>query len=86
MTSYLEELRGYDRVIAEKGGPYQDVNQMFVYFTLRRGIEFAKSEVEFCDWAIAEIDRHRELFEIAPQVHPPLDRNREGVASRLNLK
>jgi hypothetical protein len=35
---------------------------MFVYVTLRRGIEFAKSEVECCDWAMAEIDRHRELF------------------------
>jgi PadR family transcriptional regulator, regulatory protein AphA len=63
MTAYLEELRGYDRAIAEKGGPYDDVNMMFVYFTLRRGIEFAKSEVEFCDWAMAEIDRHRNLFE-----------------------
>lgn len=62
MASYLEVLRGYDRALEEKGGAYKDVNQMFVYFTLRRGIEFAKSEVEFCDWAIAEIDRHRELF------------------------
>jgi len=63
MTAYLEELRGYDRAIAEKGGAYHDVNQMFVYFTLRRGIEFAKGEVEFCDWAMAEIERHRDLFE-----------------------
>ena len=62
MAAYLEELRGYDRQLAEKGGPYQDVNQMFVYFTLRRGIEFARTEVEFCDWAIAEIDQHRGLF------------------------
>jgi PadR family transcriptional regulator AphA len=62
MTSYFEQLRGYDRMFKEKGGPYQDVNQMFVYFTLRRGIEFAKEEVEFCEWAIAQIDQHRELF------------------------
>jgi len=62
MTAYLEVLRGYDRAIAEHGGPYQDVNQMFVYFTLRRGIEFAKSEIECCNLAMAEIDRHRELF------------------------
>src|SRR5580704_521567 len=34
MTSYFEQLRGYDRMFKEKGGPYQDVNQMFVYFTL----------------------------------------------------
>jgi DNA-binding PadR family transcriptional regulator len=62
MAAYLEELRGYDRAIAERGGAYHDVNQMFVYFTLRRGIEFARSEVEFCDWAMAEIERRRELF------------------------
>jgi DNA-binding PadR family transcriptional regulator len=63
MTAYLEELRGYDRAFAERGRPYGDVHLMFVYFTLRRGIEFAKSEIEFCDWAMAEIDRHRDLFE-----------------------
>ncbi len=62
MTAYLEVLHGYDRLFTEKGGPYQDVNQMFVYFTLRRGIDFAKSEVEFCEWAIGEIEQHRELF------------------------
>lgn len=63
MAAYLEQLRGYDRMMAERGGPYANVNQMFVYFTLRRGIEFARSELEFCEWAIGEIDRHRELFE-----------------------
>ncbi len=62
MGSYLAVLRGYDRAIAEHGGAYISINQMFVYFTLRRGIEFAKSEVEFCDWAMAEIEQHRELF------------------------
>ncbi len=65
MAAYLEELRGYDRAITE-AGPYQDVNQMFVYFTLRRGIGFASEEVEFCEWAMAEIDRHRDLFEDDP--------------------
>ena len=62
-ASYLEVLRGYERAIAEHGGAYANINQMFVYFTLRRGIEFAKSEVEFCNWAIDEIEQHRELFE-----------------------
>jgi len=65
MTSYLEVLRGYDRKIAQQGGPYKDVNEMMVYFTLRRGMEFARGEVEFCEWAMAEIERHRELFEAA---------------------
>jgi len=63
MTSYLDVLRGYEREFSQHGGPYKDVNQMFVYFTLRRGMEFARNEVEFCDWAIAEIDRHPDLFE-----------------------
>ena len=63
MADYLEVLRGYERKMAEAGGPYHDVNEMFVYFTLRRGMEFARGEVEFCRWAIAEIERHRELFE-----------------------
>ena len=71
MVAYLEELRGYERVFAEKGGPYQAVNQMFVYFTLRRGIEFARTEVEFCEWAILEIDSHRELFGAAFHDSPP---------------
>ena len=63
MATYLEELHGYDREIARRGGAYKDVNQMFVYFTLRRGIAFAKGEVEFCEWAMTEIERHRALFE-----------------------
>jgi PadR family transcriptional regulator AphA len=62
MTTNLEELRGYERAFDEVGGPYQDLNQMFVYFTLHRGIEFVRSKVEFCDWAMGEIERHRELF------------------------
>ena len=63
MAAYLEELRGYDRAFEEHGGPYRDLHEMFVYFTLRRGIEFARSEVESCEWAMAEIDRHRDLFD-----------------------
>ena len=64
---YLELLQGYDRDIATKGGAYSDVNMMFVYFTLKRGIDFARSEMEFCDWAVAEIDRHRSLFDRPPK-------------------
>ena len=63
MTAYLEKLRGYDRMIAEHGGPYANVNQMMVYLTLRRGLEFARAEMEFCEWAMDEIDRHRDLFD-----------------------
>jgi len=63
MEAYLEKLRGYENMIAEHGGAYADVNQMFVYFTLRRGMDFARSEIEFCTWAMEEIGRHRELFE-----------------------
>jgi len=70
MAGYLEVLRGYDREIAKRGGPYKDVNEMFVYFTLRRGIEFARNEVEFCEWAMTEIERHRGLFADAGAERP----------------
>jgi DNA-binding PadR family transcriptional regulator len=63
MAAYLEKLRGYDRMIADGGGPYTSVNHMMVFITLRRGIEFARAELEFCDWAMEEIERHRDLFE-----------------------
>jgi len=62
MVAYLGVLRGYESKIEKMGGAYRDVNDMFAYFTLRRGIEFAKSEVDFCEWAIGEIEGHRELF------------------------
>jgi DNA-binding PadR family transcriptional regulator len=65
MAAYLEKLRGYDRMVAEAGGPYTSANRMMVYLTLRRGIEFARAELEFCEWAMEEIERHRELFESA---------------------
>ena len=72
MEAYLELLNGYDREFAAKGrDPYHDVNMMFVYFTLRRGIQFAQNEIEFCDWAIAEIERHRELFDGEPAPSQP---------------
>lgn len=66
---YLELLLGFDRYFREASGrdvreaSYRDVNDMFVYFTLRRGIAFAREEIEFCDWAISEIERNRRLFE-----------------------
>jgi DNA-binding PadR family transcriptional regulator len=63
MAAYLEKLRGYEHMIAEQGGPYTSVNHMMIYLTLRRGIDFARAELEFCEWAIDEIERHRELFE-----------------------
>jgi PadR family transcriptional regulator, regulatory protein AphA len=81
MASYLEVLRGCERAIAEHGGAYRDVNQMFVYFTLRRGIEFARNEVEFCEWAIAQIDRHRELFGEGAATSPA-PRSEPGRVSR----
>ena len=67
MAAYLEQLRGYDRMIAERGGAYANVDQMFIYFTLKRGIEFARSELEVCEWAMEQIDRHRSLFSAADE-------------------
>jgi DNA-binding PadR family transcriptional regulator len=72
LESYLEVLRGYERAIEERGGAYHDVDQMFIYFTLQRGIDFTRSEIEFCDWAIDEIERHHGLFP-----------NEEGSAAKV---
>jgi DNA-binding PadR family transcriptional regulator len=42
---------------------YATVDMMFSYFTLRSGIRTLESNLEMCEWGIAEIDRNRALFE-----------------------
>ncbi len=81
MAGYLELLRGYDQDFADRGRAYGDVNTMFVYFTLSRGIQFAQQEMAFCDWAISEIDRHRALFGDAKPAAPNAGPRPEAKAS-----
>lgn len=77
---YLEVLRGYERDIAARGGPYRDANTMFVYFTLKRGISSVESEMEFYDWVSAEIERSRKRLGTSarsrPSAHPGIQQVR----------
>ena len=60
-VAYLEELREIERGFFKEGG-YRDEHRMFAYFTLRYGIGWMEESIRWCDWAMAEIESHRELF------------------------
>jgi len=60
-AAYLEELRAIERDFFAEGG-YRNEHRMFSYFTLRYGISWMEESVRWCDWAMAEIERHRDLF------------------------
>lgn len=59
---YLNVYRGIERMIFSHSTEYPDVNMMFSYFTLRRGIEWMEENIHWCDWAIDEVEKHRALF------------------------
>ena len=65
-VAYLEELRDIDRRFFDHRGDsesgYTSEHMMFSYFTLRYGIGWMEESVRWCDWAIGEIERHRDLF------------------------
>ncbi len=60
-VEYLEELRGIEHDFFEQGR-YANEHMMFAYFTLRYGTAWMEESIRWCDWAIAEIERHRKLF------------------------
>jgi len=60
-VAYLEELRDIEREFFKQGG-YVDEHRMFSYFTLRYGIGWMEENIRWCDWAMGEIENHRELF------------------------
>jgi PadR family transcriptional regulator AphA len=41
---------------------HRDVNTMFTWFTVRRGIDWMEENIRWCDWALEEIERNRALF------------------------
>jgi PadR family transcriptional regulator AphA len=58
---YLGILRAAERT--HFAGPkFEDVHEMFSYFTLRYGIEWMEESVRWCDWVAEEIERNRALF------------------------
>jgi DNA-binding PadR family transcriptional regulator len=59
---YLNVYRDIERMVFSYSTEYPDVNMMFSYFTLRRGIDWMEENIRWCDWAIAEVEKHRALF------------------------
>lgn len=68
----LEYYRELERLYFGKGQPHQNVNVMFTYFTLRRGIMFLEETIRFSQWAVAEIARNESLFH-RESAAPPRD-------------
>jgi len=59
---HLKRYREIERDYFADGKGYRDVNAMFSRFTLKRGIDWMQENIKWCEWAIGEIDRNRELF------------------------
>jgi len=59
---HLKRYRELEKTYFADGKGYRDVNAMFSMFTLKRGIEWMGENIRWCEWAIGEVDRNRELF------------------------
>lgn len=59
---HLKRYREIEKEYFGNGKAYRDVNAMFSMFTLKRGIDWMQENIKWCEWAIGEIDRNRELF------------------------
>ena len=57
---YLARYRDIESTHFQHG--YRDVNAMFSMFTLKRGIDWMGENIRWCEWAIGEIERNRDLF------------------------
>ena len=58
----VRRYRELERNYFSGGAATRDVNAMFSWFTLRRGIVWLEENIRWCDWAIAEIENNRKLF------------------------
>ncbi|GEM_PF-967644 len=77
-AAYLEELRGIERDHFGQGACTTQ-HMMFSYFTVRYGIMWMEQSVRWCDWAIAEIRAHRDLFSAASSSAKPCGTGRRGA-------
>lgn len=76
-SGYLETFLSIERRFFANGSDYDDVNMMFTYFTLHRGITMMEENIKWCDWALEELARNISLFEKRAgesQKRPPRDR------------
>ncbi|HEV2170975.1 MAG TPA: PadR family transcriptional regulator [Candidatus Binatus sp.] len=63
--AWARHLRVYRKIEQDYfagGRSYRNVNAMFSWFTLKRGIDWMKENIAWCEWAIAEIQKNRALF------------------------
>ena len=58
----LKTYRNIEREHFADGMAYREVNTMFTWFTLKRGIDWMEENIRWCDWALEEIERNRALF------------------------
>ena len=58
----LRVYRGIEREHFSGKKGYSNVNAMFSWFTLKRGIDWMEENIRWCDWAMAEVERNRGLF------------------------
>ncbi len=59
---YLETYRAIEHEAFRSSRSYGSANEMFAYFTLKRGITFIEETMRWCEWAMAEIENNRGLF------------------------
>ena len=59
---YLKRYREIEREYFAGDKAHRDVNAMFTWFTLKRGIDWMEENIRWCDWALEEIERNRALF------------------------
>ncbi len=59
---YLKRYREMEQNYFAGDDAYRDVNTMFTWFTLKRGIDWMEENIRWCDWALGEIERNRALF------------------------
>ncbi len=59
---YLKRYREIEQKYFAGGRAYSDVNTMFTWFTLKRGIDWMEENIRGCDWALEEVERNRALF------------------------
>jgi DNA-binding PadR family transcriptional regulator len=59
-AAYRETFAAIERKFF--GRDYRDANEMFTYFTLRRGIMMMEENIAWCDWAIEQIAGNPGLF------------------------
>ncbi|MDO8434505.1 MAG: PadR family transcriptional regulator [Candidatus Binatus sp.] len=59
---YLKVYLELERDYFSGNKAHSNVNAMFSWFTLKRGIDWMKENIRWCDWAMDEIEGNRKLF------------------------